>query len=301
MTEAFALAPYDASRRDDYLRLLTDAWGSRALTGEELDWWFDGDPEGSVRSVALRDGEVVGVAGHHFVRVRLHGAERLGQLSVHAVTAPSARGLGIFRALERRHEDEGRARGSTLVLAFASASTRALFLGPLGFTRIDRRRVWARIAPIGRRGRRLERFEARHERAYLVCARRWGNHIVRSLPYLEWRYLRSPRGYRAVETESGGFAVVGTTRRRGLRVGLLLDLVATGEEAASLLRAALAEARGCAALLAVPTPSLPRRVLLRHGFVPTAYRLDLVGRGLGQELDTRPRAWTVSLGDTDFF
>ncbi|MCS7007857.1 MAG: GNAT family N-acetyltransferase, partial [Gaiellaceae bacterium] len=112
MTEAFTLAPYAPSHRGDYLRLLADAWGDRALSGEELDWWFDGDPEGSVRSVVLRDGEVVGVAGHHFVRLRLEGKEVLGQLSVHAVTAPAARGRGIFRALELRHEDEGRARGS---------------------------------------------------------------------------------------------------------------------------------------------------------------------------------------------
>jgi hypothetical protein len=69
----------------------------------------------------------------------------------------------------------------------------------------------------------------------------------------------------------------------------------------TLLRAALAAARGAVALLAVPTPVLTRARLLRHGFVPTQYRLDLIGKGLAEPLEERPEAWTVSLGDTDYY
>jgi hypothetical protein len=301
VTSAVELEPFDPSRRDDYLRLLRETWGAGALSGDAFDWWFDGNPSGSLRSVAVRGGEVVGVAGHSLCRLRLGARERLGQFSVHAVTAPSARGLGVFRALERRHEEQGAELGSTCVLAFASASTRPLFLGPLGWTRIDRRRVWARPFPVGRRGRALARFEERHERAYRLVADAWGHHVVRSLAYLDWRYARSPRGYRLVESPKGGFAVVGFTRRHGLRLGLLLELVGSAGETRRLLRAALAEARGCVALLAVPTSSLPRAVLARHGFLPTPYRLDFMGKGLREPLDSRPDAWTVTLGDTDFF
>lgn len=301
MTQAFTLAPYDPSHRDDYLRLLGDAWGGGALSGEAFDWWFDGNPAGSLRSVAVRDGEVVGVAGHSLCRLRIGGREAVGQFSVHAVTAPDARGLGIFRALEVRHEEQGAERGSACVLAFASAPTRPLFLGPLGWSQIDRRRVWARPLPVGRRGARLARFEERHEEAYVAAAGSWANHVVRSLAYLDWRYARSPREYRIVGSRDGGFAVVGFTRRRGVRLGLLMELVGGEREIRPLLRAALGEARGCAALLAVPSPCLPRSRLARHGFLPTPYRLDFMGKGLSEPLDTRPEAWTVSLGDTDFF
>lgn len=301
MTPAFTLETYDASHRADYLRLLADAWSGAAPSGEAFDWWFDGDPEGSIRSVALREGEVVGVAGHSFRRLRVGGREVLGQFSVHAVTAPSARGLGIFRALELRHEAQAAERGSACVLVFASASTRPLFLGPLGWSEIDRRRLWARPVPIGRRGVRLARFEERHEEAYAAAAAAWPNHVVRSRAYLEWRYARSPREYRSVEAARHGFAVVGFARRRGVRLGLLMELVGDREEAPRLLRAALAEARGCAALLALPSPCLPRRLLARHGFAPTPFRLDLMGKGLAEPLDARSDAWTVSLGDTDFF
>jgi hypothetical protein len=272
------------------------------MGGALFDWWFEGNPAGSMRSVALRDGEVVGAAGHSIFRLVVDGRQRLGQFSVHAATTPSARGLGIFRALELRHEEQGRDWGSICALGFASEPTHGIFLGPLGWTQIDQRRVWARPLPLGRkRGRRLDRFEERHETVAAAAAPRLGNHVLRDSRYLNWRYVESPREYRMLEANLGGFAVVGFTRRAGLRIGLLMELVAEDEEVAVLLRGALAAARGSAALLAVPSPILPRARLLRHGFLPTRYRLDFIGKGLAEPLDSRSEAWTVSLGDTDFF
>jgi hypothetical protein len=80
-----------------------------------------------------------------------------------------------------------------------------------------------------------------------------------------------------------------------------MELVGGEEEIRTLFRGALAAARGAVALLAVPSPVLTRTRLLRHGFLPTTYRLDLMGKGLAEPLDLRSEAWTVSLGDTDFF
>jgi hypothetical protein len=302
VNDGFELEPYDASRRDAYLGLLGEAWGGAAMGGATFDWWFEGNPAGSMRSVAVRNGEVAGAAGHSIFRLVVDGRQRLGQFSVHAATTPSARGLGIFRALELRHEEQGRDWGSICVLGFASAPTHPIFLGPLGWTQIDRRRVWARPLPLGRkRARRIDRFEERHETVAAAAAPRLGNHVLRDSRYLNWRFAESPREYRMLETERGGFAVVGFTRRRGLRIGLLMELVAEDEDVRDLLRSALAAARGSAALMAVPSPILPRTRLLRHGFVPTRYRLDFMGKGLAEPLDGRSRSWTVSLGDTDFF
>jgi hypothetical protein len=298
----FELEPYDASRRDDYLALLGEAWGPGAMGGVVFDWWFDGNPAGSMRSVAVRDGEVVGAAGHSLCRIVVDGRHRLAQFSVHAATTPSARGLGIFRSLERRHEEQGRDWGSICVLGFVSGPTRPIFTGPLGWTRIDRRRVWARPLPIGRkRARRIDGFEERHEGAAAAIAPRLRNHVLRDSRYLNWRFAESPRGYRILEAPLGGFAVVGFTRRGGLRVGLVLELIGEDDDLGVLVPAALAAARGSLVLLAVPSPVLPRSRLLRHGFVPTRYRLDLMGKGLAEPLDSRSEAWTVSLGDTDFF
>jgi hypothetical protein len=221
---------------------------------------------------------------------------------VHAATTPSARGLGIFRALELRHEEQGRDWGSIAVLGFASPPTHPIFLGPLGWTQIDRRRVWARLLPVGRRrARPLERFEERHETVGAALAPRLRNHVLRDSRYLNWRYTDSPREYRMLEAPLGGFAVVGFRRRRGIRIGVVLELLGEEDDLGVLVSAALAAARGSVVLLAVPSPVLPRARLLRHGFVPTRYRLDLMGKGLAEPLDSRSEAWTVSLGDADFF
>ena len=302
MSGELTLEPFDSSHRDAYLALLGKAWGGDALGGETFDWWFDRNPAGSLRSVAMREDEVVGVAGHSRCRLMIDGRESVGQFSVHAVTAPEARGLGIFRALELRHEEQGREADSACVLAFASAPTRPLFLEPLGWTQIDRRRVWARPLPIGRgRFSAPERFDLRHDEAHSGQTHHLHNHVVRDSRYLNWRYVESPREYRLLEADRGGFAVVGFTRKHGLRLALVMELVAGPEDTGALLRGALAAARGSAALLAVPSPSLTRARLLRHGFLPTTYRLDFMGKGLAKPLDARSEAWTVSFGDTDFF
>lgn len=314
----FSIEPYDASRRDAYLALLREAWGAGAMRGEVFDWWFGGNPEGSLMSVAVIDGEVAGVASHSLARLRIDGEERLGQYSVHAVTSERARGLGIFRALERRHEELGLERGSSCVLAFASAPTRPLFLGPLGWSQIDRRRLWGRPlrAAVGRRLRRhgapsspaaidshgtrsLSHFGGEQEDSYRALAPILGNHVVRDARYLQWRYLDSPKRY-AVYASRNGFAVLGGTHRGRLSVGLVMELIAPVGQARALLARCIRDARQADVLLAVPSPSLSLPLLARYGFAPLPTRLDYMGHGLSHPLDARASAWTVSLGDTDF-
>jgi hypothetical protein len=239
---------------------------------------------------------------------------------VHAVTSGRARGLGIFRALETHHEELGRALGSSCVLAFASAPTHPLFLGPLGWSQIDQRRVWGRPlrGAVGRRlsrhraaspvaaatdrggTRSLERFGSEQEDAYYAVAPTLRNHLVRDARYLQWRYLDSPKGYSAYAS-ADGFAVLGRVQRGRISTALVMELVAPADQARSLLARCIREARSADILVAVPSPSLPRALLARCGFVPLPTRLDYVGNGLAHPLDVEADAWTVSLGDTDFF
>ena len=168
---------------------------------------------------------------------------------------------------------------------------------------IDWIRVWGRPLPLGRRAaaQPLERFSERHDAVYAGVAPRLRNHVVRDSRYLNWRYVESPRAYRLFEATGGGFGVVGFTKRRGVKLGLVMELVAEPGDVPALVRGAFAAARGCVVLLAVPSPTLPRARLARHGFLPTPYRLDFIGKGLAEPLDPRPQAWSVSFGDTDYF
>ena len=293
------LGPFEPAHREDYLRLLREAWGARALQPAEFDWWFDGNPAGSLRSVATLEGRVVGVAGHTLLRMVLEGEERLATFSVHATTDAAARGRGIFVALERRHEVQAAERGAKVALAFASAPTAPLFLGPLGWTEIGRYRIWAR--PLRPRPAARQRALGGNDVGEWDgdAAGGWPNHVVRDATHLRWRYAGSPRGYRVLRT-SGGYAVVGSKRHGRLRVGVLADLAGRRGELRPLLRASTRAARGLDALIAVPAPE-QRRAFLAAGFLPTPRSLHFVGRALAGTLNTDPRAWRFTLGDTDFY
>jgi GNAT superfamily N-acetyltransferase len=289
----YELAAYEPAQRADYLRLLGDAWGADALGGDEFDWWFARNPAGSLMSVARLDGRVVGVASHSLYRMALGGEEQTASFSVHATTDPVARGRGIFVALERKHEQEAQERGVAVVLAFASAPTAPLFLGPLGWTEIARLRIWARALPTGGKdGDRVTEFDHAADAAV-----DWPNHIVRDAEYLNWRYLDSPRDYAAYRA-AGGYAVLGHKRHRGRDVALVADLVGP---ARPLLRACIAGVRpGTRLVFGVPGPG-QHAAYLSCGFLPTPRSLHFMGKALAAKLDTDPAAWRFTLGDTDFF
>ncbi len=292
----YELAAYEPAQRGEYLRLLREAWGDAALSAAEFDWWFSRNPAGSLMSVARDDGRVIGVAGHSLYRMVLGGVEGLATFSVHATTDVAARGRGVFVALERKHEAEAKARGAAVVLAFASAPTAPLFLGPLGWTEIGRLRIWARPLPRAavrrRTGERVDRFALEDD-----AARVWPNHIVRDAGYLNWRYLDSPRDYTAYRLD-GGYAVLGHKRHRGQPIALVADLVGPTRP---LLRACLAGVKsGTRALIALPGPG-ERAAYISCGFVPTPMSLHFMGKSLAGRLDTDARTWRFTLGDTDFF
>lgn len=316
---SYELAAYRPAQREDYLRLLREAWGESAMSGDEFDWWFGRNPAGSLMSVAKREDRVIAVAGHSLSRMVVDGEERLATFSVHATTDASARGQGIFPALERRHEEQAQAQGGAIALAFASRPTAPIFLGPLGWTEVGRLRIWARPFPRirlkpsntvlrGRNRRRtrgsrasntvlqgievLERFD--HEGDAAVG---WPNHVVRDAAYLNWRYLDSPRDYRAFSSV-GGYAVLGHKRHRGQPIALVADLVG---EPKPLLRSCLAATRpGTRALFALPAPE-HRAAYASFGFAPSPLSLHFIGKALAGRLDPDPRTWRFTLGDTDFF
>lgn len=287
---SFDLADYEPHHREDYLRLLRLAWGEGAMSAEEFDWWFDGNPAGSLRSVAVIDGKVAGVAGHSLYRVVLEGEEAVASASVHAVTDPSARGRGIFVELERKHEREAAERGVACVFAFASAPTAPLFLGALGWSPIGKLRVWARPVSPRRSTDARKTLDVGGD-----AARDWPNHVIRDAAYLKWRYHDSPRGYETVGG-AGGYAVVWPAKQhKGRTIAVLADHVGSG----GLLREVRRRSRS-RLLFALPAPE-QRAAYLKAGFLPTPQTLNFMGKALARKLNTDPTAWRVTLGDTDFF
>jgi hypothetical protein len=68
-----------------------------------------------------------------------------------------------------------------------------------------------------------------------------------------------------------------------------------------LLRACIAGVRpGTRVLFGLPAPG-EAAAYLSCGFVPTPRTLNFMGKPLAGSLDTDPRAWRITLGDSDFF
>jgi GNAT superfamily N-acetyltransferase len=287
----FEVGPYEPADREAYLGLLRDAWGDRAVSGEEFDWWLFGNPAESVISVARMDGRVVGAGAHSLLPMIVDGERVLTSWSLYAVTHSSARGRGVWAEVESRNEREAAERGASLALTFPNDLTARVFLGRLGWTEITRLRAWARPlvaqapAPADTAG-----FDNHGD-----AAAGWPNHVVRDARHLNWRFVDSPRGYRTVRSE-GGYAVVGRTRYRGIETAVLADLVGGSRD---LLRRAVSAAAG-RLMIALPAPE-QRQTFLSLGFVPAPYTIRFLGKPLTGKLDADPSAWRFTLGDTDFF
>jgi len=311
------------------------------LSDEEFAWWFDRNPAGEgIVSLAVDNGEVVGVAAMSFFRTVLDGHETRLAIPVNVATDPRYRGQGVFSTLERENEAAAAASGSPLTVTFPNGASHPIFIRRLGWIDLPRLRLWARPLrtgavvryALGRPGERgglrarddgswtlrglevqpVERFGADVDELGRRAAAGYGSHFVRDAEYFNWRYLDSPRDYRCFGAYRGselvGAAVVGHTFKHGVSAGFLADLVAAPDDAEAirgLLSRALEEVRGGAdALVLLPPPSrAQRRALLAFGFAPTNKRLRFIGKVLldGARLDERADAWHFTLGDFDFF
>ena len=290
---SYELVPFDASHRDDYIRLLAEAWGARGLTTEEFEWWFGRNPEGSILRTALVDGQVAGVGAHMLARMVIGGEERRVSFSCHAVTSPAASGRGIFTELQRALDQAAEEQGLEVVLGFGNEVTNPVFFDRLRWSDVAHYRIWAR--PVVRQGRDVAgALDAEGD-----AAMRWRNHVVRDGRYLGWRYGDSPRPYVTVRSDNG-YAVVWPSKPFGSRtIAVLSDLVAPPKEVPGLLRRAAGAARS-RLMFGLPAPG-QRGAFARAGFAPTHLTMHLIGRGLNGPLDLDPAAWRFTLGDADYY
>jgi GNAT superfamily N-acetyltransferase len=337
---SFETVRYSADQRAALVSLLARV-GTTQLSDEEFAWWFERNPAGEgIVSLAVDEGEVVGVAAMSFFRTVLNGVETRLAIPVNVATDPRYRGQGVFSTLERENEAAAAASGSPLTVTFPNGASYPIFMSRLGWIELPRLRLWARPLRVravvryalGRSGqegglrapdpvqrtvrgfevRLVDRFGPEMDELGRRAATGYGSHFVRDAEYFNWRYLDSPRDYRCFgayrSSELVGVAVVGHTFKHGVSAGFLADLVAAPdgrEETRALLSRAVAEVRGGAdALVLLPPPSrAQRRALVGAGFAPTNKKLRFIGKPLhdGVQMDARADAWHFTLGDFDFF
>ena len=337
---SFSSVRYTPEWRASLVALLARV-GTTQLTDEEFAWWFDRNPAGEgIVSLAVDEGEVVGVAAMSFFRTRLDGIETRLAIPVNVATDARYRGQGVFSTLEQENEAAAAASVSPLTVTFPNANSYPIFIRRLGWIDLPRLRLWARplrasgvvryafrragehggmrasdAAPRTFHGlevRTVERFGAELDELGGRAAASYGNHFSRDAAYFNWRYLDSPRDYRCFGAYRGyelaGVAVVGHTFKHGVSAGFLADLVAAPEDGAAVRalvsRAAVEVKGGADALVLLPPPAkTQRRALVRAGFAPTNKKLRFIGKPLydSARIDERAHAWHFTLGDFDFF
>jgi GNAT superfamily N-acetyltransferase len=337
---SFEVVRYAPEWRASLVALLARV-GTTQLSDEEFAWWFDRNPGGEgIVSLAVDDGEVVGVAAMSFFNTTLGGIETRLAIPVNVATDARYRGQGVFSTLEERNEAAAAEAGSPLTVTFPNANSYPIFLSRLGWIDLPRLRLWARPLRaagvvryvLGRPGeeggmrppsaetlrlrglevRTVDRFDADLDALGRRAAAGYGSHFTRDAAYFNWRYVDSPRDYRcfAAYREGGlvGVAVVGHTFKHGVSAGFLADLVAAPDDGVAvraLVSRAVDEVRGGADALVLlpPRARAQRRALARAGFAPTNKKLRFIGKPLreGARVDERPEAWHFTLGDFDFF
>ncbi|MBN1163170.1 MAG: GNAT family N-acetyltransferase [Candidatus Krumholzibacteriota bacterium] len=143
----------------------------------------------------------------------------------------------------------------------------------------------------------------------------FGNMLVRDYSYLRWRYDQNPKHdyHRFLAYRRGklaGYCVCGRTERRGISIGLIVDLFASPRDrelAAALIDRALRGFReqklALASCLLIPgSPFM--KVLKRWGFIFTARRFPFILRNntgdLAEDDVFSTRHWHITYGDGDF-
>jgi GNAT superfamily N-acetyltransferase len=337
---SFEVVRYTPEWRASLVALLARV-GTTQLTDEEFTWWFDRNPGGEgIVSLAVDDGEVVGVAAMSFFTTLLDGVGTRLAIPVNVATDARYRGQGVFSTLEQENEAAAADAGSPLTVTFPNANSHPIFVRRLGWTDLPRLRLWARPLrfsgvvryALGREGQRegmrdpddspralhglevrpIAHFDDEMDELGARAADGYGSHFVRDGAYFEWRYVDSPRDYRCFGAYRGdalvGVAVVGHTYKHGVSAGFLADLIAApddGKAVRALVSRAVDEVEGGAdALIVLPPQSArQRRALIASGFAPSNKKLRFIGKALhdGVRVDESADAWHFTLGDFDFF
>jgi len=218
-----------------------------------------------------------------------------GAIAVDAMTAPEARGRGLFgravgaavegEPLVTAYEIRGGALGSMLRGGFVIAERVPVLVRPF---------LSIHTSP---RGARVGK-PAPHEMAEIAAAMP-GPRVHRSADFLRWRFFENPHWKYDVAANDDAYIVTRRTTLKGHDTLAIADLAWRDVRAArALVRDAVARAhdlrcRFAAAFVSLGHPAFP--LLLRHGFLPGPHWFKLLVR---PGTAARER-WRVMWADTD--
>ncbi len=283
-----------------------------ARLGADVFAWKLNPPQGEAQIAVVERGGAI-LSSCTAFPVELGAGERRfrGWHLCDALTAPEARGQGLFHAVlttlrESLPEDD-------IVLAFPNGQSRGAFTRDRYAIAVDVP-LWFRpvigSVAAGAGVEPIESFGDEHDELATRLAAEGAIATLRSADYLTWRYLRHPYfRYQLFELRRGeqvdGLLVLNRMEARGRTSMWVMELVAVDHAAErELARTArsVAKAQGCDVVLAMSKSRLPGAVRLPPCFLPKKHVLMVRSAGTGEPRETSGwDAWDVQTGDWDTF
>lgn len=292
-----------------------DITGDSTVSAPEIErrllWWCGANPAGEGALAVVEEADaVLGVAGFCPKRLQVGGGDMLIAEVGHTMTAPAARGRGIFGELIRFLEGVASERGISLMYGTPNASSGKPYVERLGFIPLWYWRRWLRpldgmsgavasaVASSGRlrsRGVVAIRAASVLDLEPLVHDVEWGTpHLSRSIDFLRWRYPedRYETYSLTCHDEPVGWAITGETHRRGSAALSLADFAfgsrgtAVASQAIERLVAVARQPHHRNAFTMTRPGSVYERALARAGFVPRRSEWQLIAKPIGSRSAT---------------
>lgn len=232
--------------------LMREDLGASAVDAAFLAWWYWENPSGLRSLQAARvDGRLVGLATMNGFRLRTGEGPIPVGMPQNVVVEAASRGRGYFGTLYRASEARMKGQGVERFLTFTNEASTPIFLKKLGYLRGRvpcLRFLLSNPLDLLRPNTSLEvRDLDRGLFAGLGPSPVHG--IVKDYGYYRWRYLTfRPEQYRVLSIRRAdggaeGYAFLKPTKKRGLPIVLLMDIVLA--PGADPLAAVLAVRRRC--------------------------------------------------------
>jgi GNAT superfamily N-acetyltransferase len=289
----------------------------RSETAAYYAWLLSDPPGGASVSVCAVDGSrIVGSLSAVLRPTRIEAEVLLSAKLEDMKTDPTERGRGVMSRVFGALKEEVVARGARLLIggptspfSFPIFVKRFGFVAPFEIRSTLRTLLLPALSRQVDRIEEVERFPSETDELWRSAERGASCAVLRSAPYLTWRYTEHPDRYRILAWRRHGaiqaVCVVKETRQRGIRLVNIVELLGHSARAERALLAGLAamerrldprglmvawppngtESVGWLGLGHVPRPATTRIV-----FLPV---LDLVAR----DILLHRRAWRLAPGD----
>ena len=212
------------------LSIFMTAQGQDRCSAAYLEHWYFRNPSNSASVIiGEMDGRIVGMATTNDHIFQKEEQEVLVGMPQKVLTDRAMRGQGVFQRLYEASEKACRDRGVEMFLTVTNAASTPIFIKRFGYRRLPVPRMALLPPSIGAAPALLGGCGIPGEQA----PNRGTWHMKKDAVHFKWRYTQHPlKEYTFAQLgdddNGGGWVVLRRTRRAGVPVSILMDMVPRG-------------------------------------------------------------------------